>query len=139
MLIGAISFWLPDTILHVWRGCDFNGRDVGIISVVSPLMLAVIFFLAKRANKTIAASHIILALIAGVWLFGGLFMMVSATFEGAGFKTSPGGALIAILLSLLPMYTFIMATYDGALLALLLVTAIAFVLWIFSKRLSLLT
>ncbi|MGB8542898.1 MAG: hypothetical protein WCD49_14810 [Candidatus Acidiferrales bacterium] len=104
---------------------------------MSPVTLLVIFFLAKRTNKTIAASQIILALIAGVWLFGGLFMTVSATVAGAGFKTSLGGATIAILLSLLPMYTFIMATYDGALLALLLATAIAFVVWIFSKPLFL--
>lgn len=67
-------------------------------------------------------------------MFGGLFMAIGATLSGAGFKTAPGGAMIAILLSLLPMYTYIMATYDGTLAALLLATVVAFLLWILARH-----
>jgi hypothetical protein len=62
-----------------------------------------------------------------MWSFirsGGLFMTVSATFAGGGFA-GPGGfreTALVILLSLLPPYTFIMATYDSTLFALLLAT-----------------
>ena len=134
MLLGGIGFWLPDIILHALRASGFNRRDVGIITIVSPLMLLVTFFLVNRTQKTVPRAQIVLGLITGVWTFGGLFMTIGATFSGAGFKTGPGGAMISILLSLLPMYTYIMATYDGTLAALLLATVVAFLLWIIAKR-----
>jgi hypothetical protein len=134
MLLGGIGFWLPDAILHALRASGFNRRDVGIITIVSPLMLLVTFFLVNRTQKTVPREQIALGLITGVWMFGGLFMAIGATFSGAGFKTAPGGAMIAILLSLLPMYTYIMATYDGTLAALLLATVVAFLLWILARH-----
>jgi hypothetical protein len=133
MLLGAIGFWLPDTFLHGLRGYNFDGRDVRIVTIVSPLTLLITFLLVRWANKTAPRLQIIPSLIAGVWIFGGLFMTIGATFAGGGFKTPAGGALIAILLSLLPIYTFIMATYDGALAALLLVTAVALFVWIVQR------
>jgi hypothetical protein len=133
MLLGAVGFWLPDTFLHGLRGYNFDGRDVRIVTIVSPLTLLITFFLVRWANKTAPRLQIIPSLIVGVWIFGGLFMTIGATFTGGGFKTPAGGALIAILLSLLPIYTFIMATYDGALAALLLVTAVAFFVWIVQR------
>lgn len=53
----------------------------------------------------------------GVWLLGGLFMMAGATFSSGGFVGPDGfrGALIVLVLSLLPPYVLIMATYDGSL------------------------
>jgi uncharacterized membrane protein len=54
-------------------------------------------------------------------------------FSGGGFM-SPHAArttVLMMLLSLFPLYTFIMATYDGSLGALLLVTVAAFLVWIF--------
>jgi len=51
-------------------------------------------------------------------------MAAGASFSGGGF-VAPGGmhtTASVLLLSLLPMYTFIMATYNGSLLALLIVT-----------------
>ncbi len=133
MLLGAIGFWLPDVVLHALRGYNFDGRDVRIVTIASPVALLVTFFVVKWANKTTPRSQIIPSLIAGVWIFGGLFMTISATFGGGGFKGPAGGVMIAILLSILPIYTFIMATYDGALAALLLVTAVAFFGWIVQR------
>jgi hypothetical protein len=134
MLLGGIGFWLPDIILHALRAYDFYGRDVGIITLVSPLAFLVTFFLVNRTEKTFPRAQVVLGLITGVWLFGGFFMMIGATFSGAGFKTGPGDAMIGILLSILPMYTFIMATYDGTLAALLLATVVAFLLWALAMR-----
>jgi len=134
MLLGGIGFWLPDTMLHALRASGFNRRDVGIVTLVSPLTLLVTFFLVNRTEKTFPRAQTVLGLITGVWMFGGLFMTIGATFSGAGFKTAPGGAMIAILLSLLPIYTYIMATYDGTLAALLLATVAAFLLWILARR-----
>ncbi len=135
ILLGAVAFWLPDILLHALRGYNFNGRDVRIVTIVSPLTLLIAFFLAKRTDKATPQRSVVPALLAGVWLLGGLFMLVGASFSGGGF-VSPGGArwvMITILLSVLPMYTFIMATYDGALGALLLVTAVAVPAWIVER------
>ena len=135
MLAGAIGFWLPDTLLHALRGHEFNGRDVGIVTGVSPATLLITFLLLKRAGRGAPQKSVGLPLLAGIWLFGGLFMMVGASLSGGGFM-SPDGArsvVMTILLSAAPPYTFILATYDGALGALLLVTAVAFIVWIIQR------
>jgi hypothetical protein len=141
MMLGAAGFWLPDTLLHALRGHEFNGRDVVIVTVVTPLTLLITFFLVKR-RAIGCEKYVSLPILAGVWLFGGLFMMVGQTFSGGGLLATGGARLVlmTLLLSLFPMYTFIMATYDGSLGALLLVTAAAFIIWIiqwglgFSRR-----
>jgi hypothetical protein len=135
MLVGAAAFWLPDIFVHAPRGSNFNGRDVGIVTVVCPLMMLIAFFVVKLSGQVTAQMPVVPAFLAGVWLFGGLLMLVAASFSGGGLMT-PGGArwvTITILLSALPMYTFIMATYDGALGALLLVTAVGVLLWIVER------
>lgn len=132
MLLGAVSFWLPDTLLHALRRHGFAGRDVMIVTAVSPVTLMITFLVVKWANKAAPQKRVGPALVGGVWIFGGLFMTVGASFAGGGFAR-PGGAhfvIMSLLLSIIPIYTFIMATYDGALGALLLVTAVAFVVWI---------
>ena len=66
----------------------------------------------------------------GVWELGGYFILLSATFQGSGFKHMNGGdVLMSIVLPLIPVYTFIMATYDGSLGALIIVSLVAFVVF----------
>lgn len=52
---------------------------------------------------------------------------------GGGFAGPDGlrGAFIVVGMSLVPIYTFIMATYDGSLGALLVVSLVLFLGWIF--------
>lgn len=140
MLTGAVGFWLPDTVLHALRGHEFSGRDVGIVTAVAPLTLLITFLLVKWADRGAPRKHVGLPLLAGVWLFGGLFMAAGASFSGGGFMGPDGArfAVMTILLSVVPLYTFIMATYDGALGALLLVTAVTFLVWIVQRSGSLL-
>jgi hypothetical protein len=135
MLLGATSFWLPDTLLHAVRAYKFNSLDVRIITAVMPLTFLGIFVATKWANKGAPPRRIGLSMLAGVWLLGGLFMASGASFSGGGFMMA-GGVRAAggvLLLSLFPMYTFIMATYDGSLAALLLVSAVAVLVWIFQS------
>jgi hypothetical protein len=73
-----------------------------------------------------SARDTAIPMLVGVWLLGGLSMTIAATFGGGGFVGPEGlrGAFVVIALSLVPIYTFIMATYDGSLGALMLVTVV---------------
>jgi hypothetical protein len=126
MLLGALGFWMPDTLLHAWRGFNFGRGDVIAVTITTPVTPLATFFFARWLGKG-SGRRLVPPLIAGVWLFGGLFMMAGASFSGGGFASPQGTrwALMTTLLSILPIYTFILATYDGALGALLLVTAAA--------------
>lgn len=131
MMLGAIGFWLPDTLLHAWRRYNFTKHEVWAVSVVCPMTFLATFFFCGWLDKDTLKERIGPTLIVGVWTFGGLFMMAGASFSGGGF-TSPNGikwAVMSTLLSIVPIYTFILATYDGSLFALLLVTAVAGVSW----------
>ena len=135
MLVGAISFWLPDTILHAFRAYYFNSLDVRIITAVMPLTLLCSYVAMKWVNKDSPPTRIGLPMLAGVWFLGGLFMALSASFSGGGFMMAGGMRTVGVvlLLSLFPMYTFIMATYDGSLAALLLVSGVAVLVWAFQS------
>lgn len=62
-------------------------------------------------------------MLLGVWLSGGLFMSVAAVASGSEFIGGTGvWRLIVIALSVIPVVTFVLASYDGSLLALLAVT-----------------
>jgi hypothetical protein len=62
------------------------------------------------------------AMLLGVWLTGGLFMTL-ATASGSEFVGVDGvGRLLIIVLSVIPVVTFILTVYDGSMFALLAVT-----------------
>ncbi len=122
--LGAIAFWWPDTLVHAIRGQDFSGRDVLVVTVIMPLSFLITFLALKRLGRQRPKKRVGLLMILGVWLFGGLFMMVNASFAGGGFRSVEGTRWVvgSILLSVIPVYTYILATYDGALAALMIVT-----------------
>jgi len=110
---------------HALHRQSFNSFDVRVISIAMPLTLLVACVCSiKYVHTNVRAAA--LAMLAGVWLLGGLCMTIGASFSGGGF-VGPGGlrgAFFVIAMSLLPIYTFIMSTYDGSLGALLLVTIV---------------
>ena len=120
---GAFSFWLPDLAIHVHAAQNFGSRQVWLITVLLPaiFLFAYVFarwFGLKRDFKWVGA-----AMLLGVWLTGGLFTTLAATASGGGFVgTGILGALLIIMLSVIPIVTYILAAYDGSLFALLAVT-----------------
>jgi hypothetical protein len=124
-LLGAAGFWSPDIVVHAIRRNHFGGSDVLIVSVIMPLALFASWAAATRYFG-MTTSAVAIRMLPGIWLLGGLCMSIGASFSAGGFVGPEGirGAAIVIGMSLLPIYTFMMATYDGSLLALLLVTAI---------------
>ncbi len=132
MFLGALGFWLPDTFLHGVRAYKFSSWDVRIISAVMPLTFLGTYVAVKLACRGDRPRHLGLSMVAGVWLLGGLFMTINATFSHGGFAGPDGplGGIKLMLLSAVPIVTFMLATYDGSLGALLLVTVVAFVVWL---------
>ena len=122
--LGAIAFWWPDAVMHAIRGYSFNSHDALVVTVVMPLSFLLAFLATKRLDRNWPRKHVGLLMILGVWLFGGLFMMANASFSGGGFKSPEGirWVMRSIFLSFIPVYTYILATYDGALGALMIVT-----------------
>ena len=130
--LGGASFWLPDTLIHLIGGRAFGGKDVIAVTLILPATLLLAFIMATRRYRNTGNQRIGLPMLAGVWLFGGLFMVLEFSFVGGGFAGPHGvrGGLILVLMSLFPMYTYIMSAYDGSLLALLFATVGALVIWI---------
>jgi YD repeat-containing protein len=62
-------------------------------------------------------------MVLGVIFLGTLATAIGATIRGAGFSEHPGSTLLGVLLgTVIPIYAFIAATYDGSLYALILVS-----------------
>lgn len=62
-------------------------------------------------------------MLLGAWLGGGLFMTLSAMTSGSEFIGGTGvWRLVVILLSVIPIVTFVLAASDGSLFALLAIT-----------------
>ena len=123
LLLGAVSFWAPDVIVHGITRRSFSGIHTLLLTILLPLCFTYTYVIARRRYCN-AKTFIALPMLIGLWTLGGLFMSVSASFSGGGFA-SPGGlrdAFLLILLSFLPPYTFMMATYNGTLFGLLLAT-----------------
>ena len=131
MILGAFSFWLPDALLHAIRGSKFNGRDAIALTILLPLTLLTVYTLVKRQNPSEPSKNVGWPLVVGVWLLGGFFMVIGASFSGGGFVGPDGflGGVRVILISFLPILTISMATYDGSLGALSIVSVVALVIW----------
>ena len=128
--LGALSFWIPDALVHLLRGNSFDSHDIRIITFVLPLILFIACVAgAKLVHMTIGATAI--RMLGGIWLFGGFLMTVSFTFSGGGIANlGVLGSILLIAFSWVPIYTGMAATYDGSLFALLLASAGLFLVWI---------
>jgi hypothetical protein len=75
-------------------------------------------------------------MILGVWVLGGVFMTISASFSGGGFSSADGfsGGVKLALISFFPIFTFMLSAYDGSLGALLIVTIVAVIIWFVARR-----
>jgi hypothetical protein len=127
--IGALAFWLPDVFVHLLRRKSFDSPDVWLLTVLMPLcVFAALYIFAKRLATSF--SNGALRMLCGIWLFGGVFISIAGTFSDGGFAGPDGirGGLIVIAMSLIPLVTFMLATYDGSLGALAIATVVLVIL-----------
>jgi hypothetical protein len=125
-LLGGLSFWLPDTVTHLIRNVHFDRPDVMVITVLMPLSLCAAWIAASKILRKSMVSFAPQFLL-GVWVTGGLLMSL-------GWMLSTGSPVYSLavssILGIIPIYTFMAATYDGSLAALLIVSVILFLAWI---------
>ena len=138
MLLGALSFWIPDVLWHaVTAKKDIPGLAALTIPTVSmPLCLLGLYLFLKRRSTSGSTEAIGPALMLGIWTLGGLFMTIGASFEGGGFLGPDGfkGGVGLTLLAIVPIYTFVVATYDGSLGALVVASLAAILIAFLQAR-----
>ncbi len=123
-------------MFHAASAGRFAGSDVKRITWVVPLVTITILLLLSWLRH-LPLWCLACSFLAGIWLLGNIMMMVSASFSGGGFSQGKAWeVVIVLLLGLIPIYTFILATYGGSLGALLIVTLILICLIAFSAALS---
>jgi hypothetical protein len=129
-IAGALSFWLPDIAVHISAGPNFSSRHVWIISIIMPAAFLLTYLCARRLVMKSNVKWICAPMLLGVWLTGGVFMMVAGMASGSGLIGSTGiWRIVVIVLSVIPIVTYILAAYDGSLFALLAVTVGALLFW----------
>jgi hypothetical protein len=122
LLLGATVFWVPDVLVHMGSGAAFGPAEVLLITMVMPALTLLAYARIDRKGARTARGWARAGLmLLGIWGLGPTFMMISATAGGAGFFGFNTWADWLMLLHV-PAATFIAATYDGALGALLLTT-----------------
>lgn len=129
-LIGACSFWLPDVALHAIARSDFSGLAAILATILCPLASLVVYLLVRRSPLRAGTRWPALPMLIAIWVTGGFFITVSSSFAGGGFAAWNSTTIPLLLASIIPFVTFMMATYDGTLFALIGVTAGALVVLI---------
>lgn len=132
MGLGAVSFWLPDTLWHVVAGSNFG--DDGAVLVLALLMpLTLLGTYMVVLNRTMASDEpdrlVGGPMLLGVWLLGGL--LVYAGEVGHLFSV-PGN--VASYVELLAFYfyppiTFEYLIHDGSFFAVVVIAASAPIIW----------
>jgi len=119
--LGALAFWLPEIALYVWQRRTLNAKLVTFLLPSTFLLVYLLVSILRPKRISNPSAAIFMAL--GVVFLGTLAMTIGATIRGAGFLGHPGSTLLGLLLStVVPIYAFIAATYDGSLYALIFVS-----------------
>jgi hypothetical protein len=132
-LLGAVTFWLPELILYAWTRHGLNGK---LVTFLLPSCLLVTYLLVSILRpKGIAKPSASIFMVLGVLFLGTFAMALGSTLRGAGFLETPGSTLVGVLLgTVIPIYAFIAATYDGSLYALLSVSLLMPILHLIFER-----
>jgi len=121
--VGALSFWLPDIAVHAHAGPNLDSRHAWAITLFAPAVFLLAYVVAQRFALKAKFKRLGPTMLLGVWVSGGLFMTISALVSGSDFIGGTGLWRLAIIpMSIVPIVTFILASYDGSLLALLAIT-----------------
>ena len=134
--LGALAFWGPEISLYVWERKELNRELITFLLPATLLLVYVLVSLVRRRDReTSPKPSAAVFMLLGVLFLGTLAMAIGSTMLGAGFHQHPGTTLLGVLLgTLVPIYAFIAATYDGSLYALILVSLLMPVIHLVFER-----
>lgn len=94
------------------------------LTILMPLTLWAMYRAIKRRTVAEPPYNVGLPMMLGVWLLGGFFISLGGLLGGgyAGRADFFQSAVYTTLMGFVPPLTYILATYDGSLGALILVT-----------------
>jgi hypothetical protein len=120
-LLGALAFWLPEIVLYAWTKQELSRK---LVTFLLPGTFLLVYLLVSiLRSRRIPNPSAAIFMVLGVVFLGTLAMTIGATILGAGFRGDAVSTLLAVLLgTILPVYAFICATYDGSLYALIFVS-----------------
>lgn len=122
-VLGAFSFWFPDVLIHLHAGPNLDSRHGWAITVFAPAIFLMAYVVARRFAGRQHFNRPGATMLLGVWLSGGLFMTLAAMASGSDFVGGTGlWRLVVIVVSIIPIVTYVLASYDGSLFALLAIT-----------------
>jgi hypothetical protein len=122
-VLGALSFWLPDVVLHLHAGPNLDGWHAWAITLSAPAMFLLAFVFARRLAMKQRFTKVGPTMLVGVWVSGGLFMTLGSMLSGSEFIGGTGLWRLSIIpISVIPIVTYVLSAYDGSLFALLGIT-----------------
>jgi hypothetical protein len=134
--LGALAFWGPEVFLYAWERKELNRALITFLLPVALLLAYILISLVRRRERgALPKPSAAVFMLLGVLFLGTLAMTIGSTMLGAGFHQHPGEAFLAVLLgTLVPIYAFIAATYDGSLYALILVSVLILLIHLIFER-----
>jgi len=119
---GGFGFWLPVVLLGV---LSRSGNFSIIAANTLPLGSVACVYLIFRRRYTVRRRLLSLSLLAGIYAFGPLAIWLTWTSSGGGFGSfkGPHDILWLLLFTVLPPFTLYLSTWNGTLVALLVVSS----------------
>lgn len=124
IVLGGVSFWLPDVIYHYLRKTELTSAAIWEMAVIMPLLAILTYatFVARHPNEE-GQQSLATSMLLGIWILAPMMITLGTSFAGAGFRSGLISVLAVILGTVLfPIFALIMAGYDLTIPALLLVT-----------------
>lgn len=118
-VLAGLVFWTPDLLLKAFFP---QTSPVVILTVVCPLVSLIFYGILRAKSIDNRKRWLPVTFLLGVWFLTSP-MIVAATLLScwsSGAKL-PEGLPLVLLMGLLPPYALMMMTYDGSLLAFILV------------------
>ena len=120
-LVGALGFWLPLVVLEtLWKHGDVNLVAANALPV---LTFACVYGVLRTRHQN-DGRLLPIATLVGIYALGPLMIWLTWSAHGGGFAAThgPRAALWLLLFTVVPPFTFYLATWNGTLVAVLVVS-----------------
>ena len=126
MLLGGVSFWLPDILYHYIRHTELTSTAIWEMAIAMPAlaMLAYAVVLASGRHDDGGRQSLATSMILGIWVLAPTMITLGTSFAGAGFRSGVSVLTVIFATALFPAFAPMMAGYDLTIPGLLLVTMI---------------